>query len=111
MTITLILPNTPEGDLVAANQALLREPVRVMAVKAAVADRILAVAPLHTQQNLSSHRIDVMARRMAGETISQEDANLEAQAVEVAKKIAAIRKAGSAAIEGGAQPNQVIWPE
>lgn len=76
-----------------------------------VSGRILAVAPLHTQQNLSSHRIDMMSRRMAGESISAEDAALEARAIEVAKKIAAIRAAGKAAVAAGTDPNEVVWPD
>lgn len=87
------------------------ERAATSAIKSLVASKILAVAPLHTQQNLSSHRIDVMARRMAGEAVSQEDADLEVQAIEVAQRIAAIRKAGSIAIAGSVQPSQIIWPE
>jgi hypothetical protein len=111
MTIKLILPDSPEGKLVAEDQSRTQDTVRRRTIKSAVADRILAIAPLHTQQNLSTHRIDLMAKRAAGEPISMEDRALEYQAAEVARRIAAIRAAGKDAIEAGITVDAIAWPE
>lgn len=81
------------------------------AIKSVVASKIAAIAPLHTQQNLATHRIDLMAKRASGETISAEDAALEAQAMGVARRIAAIRAAGKYAVEAGISADVVAWPE
>jgi hypothetical protein len=87
------------------------EKHRITSIKALVAERILALAPLHTQQNLSAHCVDVMARRAAGEVINAEDVALEASARAVMRKIAAIRAAGKAAIASGTAADAVVWPE
>ena len=90
-------------------QVNISEQVRVSSIKAAVAERIVSVAPMEMQQNLLAHRLDVMSRRLAGEVISANDVALEAHAVDVAQKITVLRKTGHDAIAAGADPRDMVW--
>ena len=75
-----------------------------------VEKKILEIAPIWKQQNLLSHRMSVLTKKMEGQATTEQEKNFFDEAVSVAQKIEAIRSAGNGAVASGLKVDQIPWP-